>query len=564
MARPPGLIYGADEVPPRLVLGMCALQHVAVASNSLVYPMILAREAGLAGTALVDFVSWSMLAMGIATILFCVRSRFLGCGYLCPAGYTQIYLGPSLYVLQHGGLALVYGMTVVTGLMQFGIAPLLRRLRALLPPEIAGLVIAVVGLSLASLGVRYSLGIGTGQGVQPTYLAIAVVSVLTMVVLNIWTKGYTKIFCALIGIATGYAMSAAVGLLDLSAAVPREGMALVRLPLFEHVRWQFDALLLAPFLVVAVATTLRVMGDVSNAQRLNDSDWVRPDFRSLSGGVASNGLASMLCGLLGSTGINSYSACVGLSGATGVTSRSLGYASGVVFALLAFVPSAAVVFAAMPAPVMGAALFFSSAFVLTSGLQMITARMLDSRKTIVIGVSFAMAVMADIYRDVFATVPAVLQPIFGNPLVLGTVCAVLLNLIMRLGVRQRVTLRLEPGSVDREAVEQFLSEHGARWGARRDIISRATFGAVQVLEVLGKAPGGVEIEASFDEFNLDVRIRYAGVPLVIPETRPTPREIVASEDGEQLLAGFLLRRSADRVSSRASGKQTELQLHYDH
>jgi NCS2 family nucleobase:cation symporter-2 len=176
---------------------------------------------------------------------------------------------------------------------------------------------------------------------------------------------------------------------------------------------------------------------------------------------------------------------------------------------------------------MGAALFFTAAFVFTSGLQMITARMLDARKTMVIGFSFAMAVVADLYHEPLMGVPVVLQPIFGNSLVLGTVCAVMLNLIMRIGVRQRVSITLAPGGINRDAVEQFLSEHGARWAARRDVIRRAIFGVVQVLEVVGDPPGGVEVEASFDEFNLDMRIRYLGTPLTIPERKPTPREIVA-------------------------------------
>jgi NCS2 family nucleobase:cation symporter-2 len=161
-------------------------------------------------------------------------------------------------------------------------------------------------------------------------------------------------------------------------------------------------------------------------------------------------------------------------------------------------------------------------------------------------------------------VPFVFQPIFGNSLVLGTVCAVLLNLITRIGVRQRVSIKLAPGAINREGVEQFLSENGARWAARRDVMNRATFGVVQLLEVLGDSPKGVEVEASFDEFNLDVRVRYAGAPLSIPEKKPAPREIMASEDGERLLAGYLLRRSADRISSRQSGETVEVTLHYDH
>ena len=67
---------------------------------------------------------------------------------------------------------------------------------------------------------------------------------------------------------------------------------------------------------------------------------------------------------------------------------------------------------------------------------------------------------------------------------LGTVCAVLLNMIMRLGVRQKVVFKLDPIDDNRDAVEQFVNENGARWAARRDIIARATFGAVQALEVV--------------------------------------------------------------------------------
>jgi NCS2 family nucleobase:cation symporter-2 len=231
---------------------------------------------------------------------------------------------------------------------------------------------------------------------------------------------------------------------------------------------------------------------------------------------------------------------------------------------MSLVPAAAVAVATVPAPVVGAALFFSAAFVFTSGLQMITARLLDSRKIIVIGFSFAMAVMADVYHDVFATVPPILQPVMGNALVLGTTCAVVLNLITRLGLRKKAVLRLEPGQFHSEVIEQFLAEQGGHWAARRDVVNRAIFGAVQLIEILGEPPGGVTLDASFDEFNLDLRVRYRGVALAFPEQRPTRRDILENPEGERLLAGHLLRRSADRVSSRSSGEQAEVHLHYDH
>jgi len=142
--RPPGLVYSVDETPPPVVLVLSALQQVALMSNSLVYPIILGRAAGLSPDQLLNLVSLAMLGLGMATILLCARSRLIGCGYLCPACYTQIYLGASLSAVQLGGLPLMFGMTFLAGLMQLTIAPWLRRACALLPPEIAGLVIAII------------------------------------------------------------------------------------------------------------------------------------------------------------------------------------------------------------------------------------------------------------------------------------------------------------------------------------------------------------------------------------------------------------------------------------
>jgi NCS2 family nucleobase:cation symporter-2 len=149
MARPPGLLYAADETPPPAPLILAGLQQATMMSNSLVYSIILAREAGLSTSDLLNFMSLAMLMLGVGTILVCTRLPSVGCGYLCPVGFSHIYLGPSLLALPRGGLPLAFGMTVVAGFVQTAIAPLLRRMSALLPPEIAGLVIAVNGLSVA-------------------------------------------------------------------------------------------------------------------------------------------------------------------------------------------------------------------------------------------------------------------------------------------------------------------------------------------------------------------------------------------------------------------------------
>lgn len=563
-ARPPGLLYSVDETPPRAVLIAAGLQQVAVLSNSLLYPMILGREAHLAADRLLDFVSLSMLALAVATLLLCAKSRFIGSGYLCPAGYTQIYLGPSQSAAQIGGLPLVFGMTVIAGILQTAIAPVLRRVRFLLPPEIAGLVIAVVGLSIAVLGVRYSVGGAANSELASKYLAIAAVTLTTMVILNVWTKGYLRMFCVLFGMAVGYGVSAGAGILDFSAAIPSNGLPVLRLPSLHFLQWRFDASQIAPFAIVAIAGTLNLIANVSYAQRINDADWVRPNFGSLIGGMIGNGMATVCSAMIGGMGLNSFSGSVGLSAATGVTSRSLAYVIAVVFCVLSLIPAAAVLFTTIPPPVVGAALFFNAAFVLTSGLQMITARLLDSRKIMVIGFSFAMAMIADISHDLMARAPLLLQPILSNALVLGTVSAVLLNLIMRIGVRKRVSTRFAAGQATHEAVSQFLSEQGARWGARRDIMDRAIYGVLQLLDVLEDLQSDITLDASFDEFNLDVRVSYKGEALQFPDERPSDEYIRDSENGVRLLAGYMLRGNADRLFSESKNGEASVFFHFDH
>src|SRR5579862_634637 len=462
MSRPSGLLYSVDEMPPLTVFIVAGLQQVALISNSLLYPIILGREAHLSPDQLINFVSVSMLALAIATLVLCAKNRFIGCGYLCPAGFTQIHLIPSLAAVQLGGLPLVFGMNALAGILQTAVAPVLRRVRFLLPPEIAGLVIAIVGLSIAVLGVRYSLGDAASGDMLSEYLVIFAGSLTTMVILNIWTKGYLRMFCLLLGMAVGYGASAALGILDFSGAIPRNGLPLLRFPSLELLQWRFDSRLVAPFAVVAIAGILNLIANVPYAQRINDEDWVRPDFTSLRGGLAGNGIATIIATVIGSMGVNTYSVSIGLSAATGITSRYLAYMITIAFALLSLIPAAAALITTIPAPVVGAALFFAAAFVFTSGLQAITARLLDSRKIIVIGFSFALAMLVNTSHDLLARAPAVLLPILDNGLVLGTVSAVLLNLIMRIGVRQRVTMKLDAGHINRETIEKFLRSEERR------------------------------------------------------------------------------------------------------
>jgi NCS2 family nucleobase:cation symporter-2 len=283
--------------------------------------------------------------------------------------------------------------------------------------------------------------------------------------------------------------------------------------------------------------------------------------------VLADGVATALSGGLGTTGVNSASASVGLANATGVLSSNVAFWIAGMFVVLAFFPKLGVLLYLMPAPVAAAALLFGGAFIFINGLEIVASRLLDARRTFVIGLSVMAAIAVDLYPAFFAQLPAGMLVVFGSSLVLGTLTALVLNLVFRLGVRKTEKLAVDPARVDPVAIETFMETQGATWGARRDVIERASFNLVQSIETIvgaGAPSGPLEIAASFDEFNLDVRVSYDGPPLELPERRPSNDEIMASEEGERKLAGFMLRRFADRVAvSRRDGRSTIL-FHFDH
>jgi NCS2 family nucleobase:cation symporter-2 len=388
-----------------------------------------------------------------------------------------------------------------------------------------------------------------------------------MIAVNVWTRGTARIICALIGIVTGYAVAARLGLPAATDQASEGAAPIFGFPRIDHLSWSFDLALVLPFLVGAVASALKAMAVLSMSQKINDAEWVRPDLNNLRGGVAADGLGTMLAGALGTPGVNVSPSCVGLSAATGVTSRIVAYAIAAIFTLAAFLPRVSQALAMMPKPVIAAALLFTSCFLLINGMQVITSRMLDSRKTFVVGLTIAGGLAVELFPHLADNSPALIKPIVSSSLVLGTVLALAMNVMFRIGVRRKVTMSFDPGRDKAPMLENFIDQHGAGWGARADIMTRARFALVDVVESVihdchVRSP--FQIEASFDEFSLDFIVSYEGDPFELRRERPSLEEICDSNDGALRLAGFMLMRTADRAYSERVGKRSVVRFHFDH
>jgi len=568
---PANLLYGVSDRPSAAVCLLNAVQHVMLLAPTLVYPILVMRAAGADESAVVSVVSLSFVALGIGSALQSVKHPQIGSGYLLPVTPTAAYLPASLAAIQLGGLPMLFGMTVLAGIFEIILAQFIRRMRPFFPAEISGVCVFLIGTLLGVLGIRLLLGLDMSGNAQSAAtgreVALGIFTIAVMIGLNVWASGRWKMYCAIFGIMGGYLAAAALGALDANALAALKSARIMDLPSVPTRMPSFSFELAIPFMIGALACCLRGMGDITNCQKINDRNWIRPDLTSIRNGIVSDGIGTVAGGMFGTMGSSTYSSSVGMSTAIGVTARVIGFWVGGLLILLSLFPIIAALMVSIPNSVMGAAIIFTGCFVMINGLQIITYRLLDARRTFIVGIALTLSLSRDIFPGFYSGLPEAMQPFVGSSLIIGLLAALVLNAIFRIGVRSRVKLVFAPSFDDHDTVRTFLEQQGAKWGARRDVIERAIFGTVQAIEAIAdhaRLEGPLEIEASFDEFNLDIRMTYRGDEFLIAERRPTDDEIRDTDDGLRRLAGFMIRRNADRVRSLRRADRSVLEFHFQH
>jgi xanthine permease XanP len=562
--KPAGLVYGVEERPTTTVSVVSALQHVGVIAIFIVYPLIVAHQAAMDTDAVANLLRMAMAVLAIAATLQALSAGPIGSRFLAPAIFTGIYLAPSLAAARFGGMPLVWGMTIFAGVIEALLSRVWTRLRAYIPPESAGLVVFLVGVIISLAAFRVLLQDGGGH-LSRRDLINTVVTLAVMAGLNVWTLGAPRLFCILIGMVTGYMLAAASGAIRAADIAHVAAQPFFAAPSLAGISWAFDWSMAVPFAISALAAAMNTTAVITSYQRLNDADWVRPEMRSISRGILGDAIAAIAAGLLGTYGLTVSSANVGVVAATGVASRRIAFIVSAILLVLAFQPALIGVLAIMPPPVMAAAMLFTSVFIMISGIQIISSRILDSRRTLVIGMGMIAFFAASIFPAAFAAGPDWLQPLVASPLVLATIVALLLNLIFRLGVHRRAELTIDPSTVDPQAITDFIERNAAMWGARRDVISRVEHGIAHLVDTVihfYHSSGMIRLAVSYDEFDVEATLAYAGRPFLVSETRPTLDEIADTDDGHLRFTGYMLLQSADTVRVTEEFGNTLVRLHY--
>ena len=145
--------------------------------------------------------------------------------------------------------------------------------------------------------------------------------------------------------------------------------------------------------------------------------------------------------------------------------------------------------------------------------------------------------------------------------------AISLHLLFRIGIARHHTLEIDSGIDVTEELFVFFRECGGAWGARAEVVSRATSAVAQCIESLTEfqlVRGKINVDASFEEFNLNVDIEYEGILPLLSATRPTEEELFNDEDAFARLSGYLVMRYADKVTSENKNGRCNLHFNFEH
>lgn len=282
----------ANQFTPRnMVLGVQFL-FVAFGATVLV-PLLVGIDPAVA-----------LFTAGVGTLLFHLITKgmvpvFLGSSFAFIAPIiesTRLYGLPGTF----GGViavGLVY--TVVSGLIK---ARGIRFVERLFPATVVGPVIMIIGLSLASAAVNMA----------KTNWIIAAVSLLTAIVVVVFTKGLIKLIPIFIGIIAGYLTGLALGVIDFT---PIKEAAWLGLPAFALPEFNWGAILY--MVPVAIAPIIEHVGDMYAIGGVAGKNFVeKPGLhRTLLG----DGIATSLAGCFGGVPNTTYSEVTGAISLTKVT-----------------------------------------------------------------------------------------------------------------------------------------------------------------------------------------------------------------------------------------------------
>mgnify|MGYP001025175467 CR=1 FL=1 len=426
-------LFELDGVPSFGQAFPLSLQHVVAMIVGCVTPaIIIAGVSGLSDSDSVILIQSALVIAGLSTFLqlFPIGKKggfHLGSGLPVIMGVSFAYLPSMQAIAGDFGLPAIFGAQIVGGIVAVFVGIFIKKIRKFFPPLIAGTVVFTIGLSLYPTAINYMAG-GTSSpnyGSWQNWL-VAIFTLAVVTILNHFGKGILKLASILIGIIAGYLFSLPFGMVDLSS-VGTAGM--FQLPSVMHFGVKFEISSCVAIGILFAINSIQAIGDFS-ATTTGSMDRMPTD-QELKGGIFGYGISNIIGALLGGLPTATFSQNVGIVVTTKVVNQVVLGLSAVILLVAGILPKFSSLLTTIPSCVLGGATVSVFATIAMTGIKLITQKPLTFRSTTIVGLSIAMGMGVTQASASLAQFPEWVTMIFGkSPVVLATICAVLLNLIL--------------------------------------------------------------------------------------------------------------------------------------
>lgn len=559
MERPPQLAFGPAEAPPPAQAVALAVQQVAIQSIYLILPGLVAAQYGLVGLDIVRFIALSVAAVGVTGLLQVLARGPVGSGYAVPSIPSPVFVAVYLLAAPGANPAVAGTLAVAAGLAGMALSVLLRRLQAIVPTEVAGVVVFLIGVSLLPRAFHAAIGDPALGGTQRLVAVGTLGCMIAVALLGGRLARYAVLAGAAAGtvaaLLLGAGLRAETGLLDTAPwfALP--------VPDFASPA-AFDAGLLPAFGIALLASFASWTGDLVAFQRAADGGWRRPDTPPIRRGLLAQSLGMVLAGGTGGMVPATSSACVGLAIATRTLSRRVVVLGSVALIVLACCPKALALVVLLPAPVEAAMLGYVCCFMLATGCQLMTSRMLDTRRTFTVGLGLALGVGVLLDLPVLASgIGQGLGRALGSPVTAGAAVAILLNLLTAPLVARRTGFVLGLGRDLQRELDDRMEALGGAWGARRETVHRLGHALLEMAELLAaRGVAELRVQARHDDDEVVVQVAWQGAKLPKPAPRPDIADLDGSVAAQEAFALWLATRHALSATQRQVPGGWEMRL----
>ena len=479
-------VHPVDEVLPTGRLTTLGLQHVLVMyAGAVAVPLIVGRALKLSPEQVTMLIQADLFCCGIVTLIQAFgMTQWFGIRLPVMMGVTFASVAPMVAMANSNpgvqGAGLIFGAIIGAGVISILLAPVMSRMLRFFPPVVTGTIIAVIGISLMRVGINWIFGVPAGptapQIVSPEHaqwlatvkslagvalapdaaasaaatvvpampagltlvgtvpnpkyaqlphIAIAGVSLVSILLIAKFARGFIANISVLLGIIVAAVIATVMGLMNFDKVAKAHWFDFV-LP-FEIATPIFDPILILTMTLVMIVVMIESTGMFL---AISDITGKKIDQKQLSAGLRVDGLGTLIGGIFNTFPYTSFSQNVGLVGVTGVRSRYVCVAAGVILVLLGMLPKMAALVESLPTFVLGGAGLVMFGMVAATGIRILaTVDYKNNRNNLfIVAVSIGVGMVPLIAPRYLQWMPHGIHPLIESGILLASLSAVALNL----------------------------------------------------------------------------------------------------------------------------------------